>query len=723
MNHHLWSRAAPAESSSRCVACLSTFTSKAASRTISETSKRHLRIGNPAPALYTSVFAAAALPDVQAKGKHRIEWKERIVAVRKQVRELVDEDYQLQQGLPEQGTSSPSWGTFQTRLFNTLSRPIPRNIKRSPRNQPIRSLHTAADIDAETATQDRVLKEVLEKNGLSLEDSKEDFDLAIDGEEVPSWLSHDVIRQKVIRKLALKQLAIRLLLRPAIAHSYGGVLKNYDADSSTPQMNVPDLIFQLDALRRRIRLLKTLKTAYIDDLAKDLRVRRVTDIYQERVKLDKQVRQDTDLYLNGQMSLEELLLRLANNLLQATDPDRTYSLKMMILAFTKTRQNDLGEMVLKTILPYKFPLNSSLIISILTLFRKTKNLKSFDLFLQMLRGEGYPVDMGNLGFFKKKTVNGVEITVPPVHSTNIVFYAALIKACLRFDQPERADAYLLSARAAGCMDDFAILMAYLQFYSIRNDWEKGLQVLRRTLAFIAATTEHPLERVERLVVMMVHLCDSCEKPEVSEAIIEAAVRSGFDWRIAEKQSDVSFQTDPEFLRWHMAQKLSSKQKLAAPVWEKCYSFVNAIGGQLDELTFPESRRWQKLMGTYSEEVLSSVLAGTPAQYRANKMTKSKHFDSPSQTSATARQVDDFQDQQSLVATQQHEITALKGAVAQLKQMVFQLYQTTTTTSPTKNAIASHSSPTDMHELNKQLVPNTSELDGTSAPRSTGFLKS
>ncbi|KAB8078232.1 hypothetical protein BDV29DRAFT_166727 [Aspergillus leporis] len=682
----LWSRAAPAHSTCHCVSCLSTAATGITSRATSAASKRRLRIGNSITALYTSIFAAAALADAKAKDQRRLEWKEKIAAVKEEVNELVDEEQRLLAALTSRRKRRSFNHALPSRQYSTLARSSPQGFRSSIRSIPSRSIHSEAGLkeDSETLVvggvdtgleggrDSQILRElVAESEDPLLDDANEDYGLGLEDDTIPAWLSFDVVRQKVIRKLALKQLAIRLLLRPAIAHTYMGLRMKYDVDHSVPRLNVVELLAELNSIRRRLRHLKTRRDADIDDLAKDLRVRNMKDMARERMNLDQEVRRDTELYLSEKMSLQELLLRLANNLLQATDPDRPYSLKMMLIAFAKGRQNDLGDLVLKTVLPHKFPLTSSLILSIFTFYRKSKNLKGFDLFLEMLRGEGYPVDMNNLGYYKRRVINGVEISIPPVNTTNAVVYSTLIVATLRFDQPDRADAYLQAARAAGYMDDFSTLNAYMKFYAIRTDWDKGVQTIKRALAYMASSTEHSVDRLERLAVLMVHLCDSCGKYDVSEVIITAAINSGFDWKSAEKQLDVEFPFDPHFRRWHVADDTSAKEYQNKPVWERCYAFVNSISEQLNDLALPEdegsAKKWHKLMGTYSQEVLSAVLAGPPAQY------KKQNQNSP-QKLLTAFDVENerFHRAESTAEAQQKEIMTLKDEVAQLKQMVFEL---------------------------------------------------
>ncbi|KAE8322073.1 hypothetical protein BDV39DRAFT_184436 [Aspergillus sergii] len=708
----LWSRAASARSSCHCVSCLSTATPGLTSRAASAASKRRLRIGNSVTALYTSIFAAAALADAQAKDQRRHEWQEKIAAVKEEVNELVDEEQRLLATISARRKRRSLFnGVLTSRQYSTVAGSSPGQIRSSIRDIPTRSL--AADTHwqdtYETRLRDgletysnekdecdsKALEDLVAESEDSLFSDSDEYGFRLGYDDFPEWLSNDIVRQKVIRKLAVKQLAIRLLLRPTIAHSYMGLRMNYISDGSVPKLNVAELLHELNQCRIRLHELKSIRDLNIDDLASDLRVRNIEEMTWENRKLDQDVRRDTELFLEGTMSLQELLLRLSSNLLQATDPDRPYCMRMMLLAFTKCRQNDLGDLVLKTLLPNKFPLNSSLVLSIITFYRKSKNIKGFDLFMEMLCGDSYAVDMLNMGYFKRTVINGVEISIPPTHTTNAIMFSTLITACLRFNQPDRANAYQQAARAAGYMDDFATLFGYLRFYGIRRDWTEGVATIKRALAFMASSTEHELHRVERLVVLMVHLCDMCERYDVSEAIIVAAVENGFDWRSAQRQVDVKFSFDPHFRRWHVAEDASTMGAIKEmPLWKRSYAFVNTVGEQLNDLSLPEeessARKWHKLVGTYSQEVLSAVLAGPPSKHK-------KPGEGGQQNLLKTIDVENnrFYNAEVTAKAHQKEIIALKDQVAQLKRMVFDL---------TKQSALNHSqtSPQDLGQIKDKL---------------------
>ncbi|PYH44522.1 uncharacterized protein BP01DRAFT_67781 [Aspergillus saccharolyticus JOP 1030-1] len=685
----LWSRVTPAQSTCRCVSCLSTVSQGVASRGATTASKKRLRLGNSVTALYTSIFAAAALADAQAKGQRRNEWEEKIAAAKGEVNALLDEEERLVEAIfarRSQGGDAAS----PTLRAGTQTRPTSHRYQWPTTNLSSRSYHTSRKAALSKSSQyiDENSIEQLDKISEDplLEVTEEDNLWHLEDFDTPQWLKESLVRQKAIRKLALKQLAIRLLVRRGVAHSYQGLQMKYAVDYSMPVANVPELLSHLDKLRNRMKDVKASKRANIDDLEAEMNALSAQEQVTERHKLDGEIFRDTNLYLSNRMSLQELLLRLANNLTKCTNPDRSLALKHMLLAFTKTRENDICELILHAIIPHKFPLTSSLIISILNFFRKSKNLKGFDLFLRQLSGEGYPLDMGNLGLYKSVVVNGIEIQVPPVDSANAVIYGTLIRSCLRFNQPDRADAYLQVSRASGYMDDYATLSSYLGFYAIRFDWPRGIQALQRTVAFIGSTTEHRPTRVERLIVKMVYLCDECGQPELSNKIIEAFVKSGFHWKCAEKQLDLSFKRDVKYDRWKAALAAAGPEAAQASrrtMWEKCYSFVQAVSEHLENLTTERAStaQWQDMMKKYAQDVLSAVLAGPVAMHKATEEGGTGDLAQDDRTTLLkeiSQQAQEIQQQNAAVVNaQKSEIATLQAEIAQLKRMVFDLHRTVT----------------------------------------------
>lgn len=660
----LWSRAAP-PSTCRCFSCWRPASKGVTSRAATAASKRRLRIANSVTALYSSVFCAATMADARAKDKRRAEWEEKIAAVKAQVSELEDEEHRILESLSSH-KRRPIGQYFGRRVSHKL--PPVRHYSTAP------NLAREKDQPRSDASPDgRILLEVynefLANSSTAVEnelmdDVQEQNDSLTAADSMPRWATRDVLRLQAIQKLAVRQLSIRLLLRPSVAHNYAGTNMNYAADFELPRINIHGLFKELNSIRRRIRHLKESKDAYIGDLVEDLPVSRLRAAQEERDKLDAELKQDIWLCYHHQMSLEELLVRLSRNLLRSPLPDRPAAFKQMVTVFSDMHQNDVVHLVLKSILPNYFTINFSLIIAILTCFRKSKDLKNFDLFLQMLRGEGYPVNIGK-NYFKTKEVNGIEVTVPPLENYNLVIYSALITAALRFDQPERADAWHHVARNTGFMDNFATMYAYLKFYTIRNDWEKGVNVLRRALAFMVSSANHRQGRVERMIMWMIELCDACGQSRVSDALISAFVHSGFDRKAPERQLDCVTSVDPR--RWNSIPESVGVDRLELPVSAKCSIFTSIIGSQADELlgtTEPSvSKQQQRMMSQFSQGVLSSALPTAPVQTQPPNHDHGE-LGSVSKYYYVKKPAPD--------EGRQDEVKALNAEVARLKEVVAQL---------------------------------------------------
>ncbi|CAI7595991.1 unnamed protein product [Penicillium discolor] len=630
----LWSRAVSKQSSCRCVGCLSTTANGVTSRAATS-SKRRLRIGNSVTALYGSIFAAAAIADASVKDRRRHDWDEKIAAVKAEVSELVDEEERILASLQSRREIRGLNRLIQARGFGTVPR-FPPGIQSPGSFNRIRAFHTERTRLNAVGVQ-TLENQPAEENEHTI-DEQDESEIFLPQETLPSWVLEDDLRLKAIQKLALRQFAIRILLRPAIAHRYSGV-------------NVAQLLEELNNLRHRMNTLKTNRHATYSDITQEYAASQLGEMQREREALDAELTNDIHIYTSQQMSLQELLLRISNNILSARDPDRPTAFRLMIMAFGQTRQNDLVELLLRTLLPNRFFLNPSLVITIITFFRKSKNLKDFDLFLKMLGGEGYSVNLGSRGVYKHRTVNGMDLIVPSLNSSNPVIYAALIGAALRFDQPDRADAWLQAARGGGFFDSWETLFTYLRFYSLRRDWDKGVNVLKRAVTYLLSSTDHRLDSVERLLGRMVGLCDSCDRLDASDALVRAAVHSGFDPRLLSRQSDSGpfVHADPK--RWSKAAKQTPKENIDRPLWQKCYDFGNTFGEYLSQIEVPVedtfARRNAKLADQHADNALFTALGRgrTPASGQG-------------QTPAGN--------------TVNEDISTLKGEVAQLRELIYEL---------------------------------------------------
>ncbi|OQE44756.1 hypothetical protein PENCOP_c002G05752 [Penicillium coprophilum] len=668
---NLWSRTVSKQSSCRCVGCLSTTANGVTSRAATA-SKRRLRIGNSVTALYGSIFAAAAIADASVKDRRRHDWDEKIAAVKAEVSELVDEEQRILASLQSRREDRGLNRLIQGTGFGTVAR-FPPGFQSPTSFNRIRAFHT--ERTRFNAVGARMVENQPAEEDEHTIDEQDESEIFLPQETLPSWVLEDDLRLKAIQKLALRQFAIRILLRPAIAHRYSGVSMNYAADFETPQVNVSQLLEELNHLRNRMNTLKTNRHATYSDITQDYAASQLGEMQRERETLDVELTNDIQAYTSQQMSLQELLMRISNNILSSRDPDRPTAFRLMIMAFGQTRQNDLVELLLRTLLPNRFFLNPSLVLTIITFFRKSKNLKDFDLFLKMLGGEGYSVNLGSRGAYKHRTVNGIDLIVPSLNSSNPVIYAALIGAALRFDQPDRADAWLQAARGGGFFDSWETLFTYLRFYSLRRDWDKGVNVLKRAVTYLLSSTDHRVDSVERLLGRMVGLCDSCDRLDASDVLVRAAVHSGFDPRLLSRQSDSGpfVHADPK--RWSKAAKQTPKENIDRPVWQKCYDFGNTFGEYLSQIEVPtESACNGKLADQHADNALFTALGRGRTPGSGKGQTPGGN-------------------------TVNEDISTLKGEVAQLRELIYELR---------KHHISDPSTKDPHNPTTEQILPPSSE---------------
>lgn len=560
-----------------------------------------------------------------AKRKRRQEWDDRIAAVQEEIDDLMDEERRLLESLSARKPRQLSTTTVQSRSYRagnsvgsiesrnaqllanrafstkTIAKekaPAEENATNEYMDEDNWAITQEAHIDKaasaektpfnETNRKDRIDEEAVEKAD---EDDYGDFDdgFSTMNTIVPRpepdfiWEQSSILRIKAIQKLAIQQLTYRFLLRPSVAHDYSGLPVEYRLDDSSGA-HTSVLLSRLRGIRQRLYSLKYIRNSAYDDLMSNVDLEELDELRTERERYDLLLKQDIDQFMKNKIRLPQLLSLISENLSICEDPDRPEAFSLLITFFNRLHQNDLSDMVIKCLVPNLFKLSTPLIVAIVTHFRKTKNLKDFDLFLQMLRGEGgYPVNLKTL--WVKKNVNGITVTVPPTGSFSPLLITSVITATLRFDQPEKAEAYLHVARVHGFVDNMSTLTAFLRFYGIRNDFESGSSTLVNALNFLSSTSEHEEDRVSRLILCMADFSARCGRHHLCEMFLDAAVRSGFDCRLAHVSEHSRSETNyllGTLKKWRRAQINSaaefSQQDLT--LHEKCTKFVDLTAAKV-----------------------------------------------------------------------------------------------------------------------------------------------
>lgn len=507
--------------------------------------------------------------DADAKMKRRNEWDKKIGEVKEEVKVMRDEEILMLENISSRRRRrAPTTPLIRRRHYSTM---------------PAYASPTPPKIRQDELLREDIGKDTLETHELPLSDPALDVagqpdldgDSSTPGYETSNWVSNDPLRTRAIQRLATKQLAIRFMLRPTLAHNYSGTRMNYAPDFELPKLNTEELLDELNSIRRRINTLKYSESQEIlDPLLEDSLWSDSVKLREERQQLDDQLFSLLRLR-SREFSSPELLLRICDNLLSTQEPISPTAMSLLIQHFVWSRENDIVTIILRTLLPSRILLSTSVIMSTLNFYNRARDLHGFESFLRRLQGVGGAVNIPKR--WTTSRVGNVEVAVPPAPGHPYVF-TELICASIKFEQFEKADAWTQIMRQTGYGEDHAVLGTYLRCYAEKSDWEKGAPFLLKAVTFIMSTRSHKDGAIERLIVYMLLLCRACQKPQLLSDIIFAAIESGFQWEPAYNKSDRIPLIQEVLISWRNAAKESTTSTTSdRTTAEKCYSFGTKIG--------------------------------------------------------------------------------------------------------------------------------------------------
>ncbi|KZZ89526.1 hypothetical protein AAP_04281 [Ascosphaera apis ARSEF 7405] len=586
--------------------------SNAVTRRTATAASRRLVIGNAVTAFYSTIFAVAVLFDIQMKGQQVEQWQKQLDTVKAEMLELQNEEARLLQNLEARRKVRQLALPMQRRQYSTQA---PRSqysggtgfLKRrtavqapavGPAMSTSTSDSTSPDIKSDSIDASRPhtklfphitvpspesthlpqdISEILDFGSNETEDPFQDEEF----EGNRDYSSGDALREEAIRRLAVRQLAIKLLLRPRIAHTYGSTPRQDQTELQLPRNSTGDLLDELASVKKKIRSLKYERNASFNDILDDtMNLARKERLRQEREELSLELRALVREHLEAKLSLTDLILLIAKNLLSSEEPIPSADITLLVTHFTRTRQNDLVRMVLETLLPNKFDITVSVIVSSINYFNKARDLFGFDGFIRFLQGLSSPVNIPVL--WRTVDVHGVEVAIPGTSRYPWVMNA-LIAAALSFDQPQRAHAWLHLLRETGYAEGPEVLGSYLRWYSVTPNWEKGRHILLRSLAYLMSTAAFTQNTTERLILYMIIFCNCSGKHELSYEIVTAAAKHGFDWHASFNKRDIRLSVRLATKQWKLAQEKS--QHMVAedrPIEERCYDFAKSIESSIQK---------------------------------------------------------------------------------------------------------------------------------------------
>lgn len=518
---------------------------------------------------YSTIFATAMVLDAGAKTKRREEWENKIGEVKDEVKAMQNEEARILENFlssrRRRGEVSAS-PLLRRRHYSTTA---VRNAFAQPRNYQDETQPDGIVKNASLATFEPPLSESTPETA---EESRSDDNPEPQVDD-GFWVSNDPLRTRAIQQLATKQLVIRFMLRPTVASSYSGVHMGYPHNLELPKLNTNELLDELNSIRKRMNTLKKSESKTLDPLIQEISWRRLGQLREERSQLDDKLH-SLLFQKSYDTSPHEILLKICDNLLSTEEPISSTAMSLLLQYFVRARENDLASIVLTSLLPAKIQITGSVIMNSIHYYSRSRDLYGFEGFLRRLQGFGGPVNMDRL--WNTRRIGYVEIAVPPLPKHPFIFNA-LICAAIKFEQFQKADAWLLMMRQSGSDEDHSTLGAYLRSYGEKGDWEKGAPFLLRAVTYIMSSKEHKSGVIERLIVYMLAFCRNCRKTDLFFDIISAAVKNGFNWRLGHNKKDTSYLFQDVFKSWREAtEKSVTSTTFDRTTAEKCQSFGTMI---------------------------------------------------------------------------------------------------------------------------------------------------
>ncbi|PGH14099.1 hypothetical protein AJ79_03216 [Helicocarpus griseus UAMH5409] len=625
-HHCFWSRYALSTASCRCVSCARSSSNAVAGRASTAAGRRRLYIGNSVTVLYSAIFATAMMFDADAKTRRRTEMEKRIEAMKEEVKELQIEEARILDGLAARRKVRKLALPLQRRQYSTVS---------ATALQPPAARWGYQSSDP--SSNPLLAESVENKESITVRDRPEMITDVFDKELPKEWdpaeieerfkrqndlAAQDVLREKAMQILAMRQLTIKMLLRPSIAHSYDDVIADYGESFDHPRIKLQDYLAELQTIKRRITRLRFQEKEPFDDLVRNVTILEQDTLRQQRQELHNSLQDTFTSYRRREITLQRLLLAVSENLLASEEPILPQTVELMITQFTRNKQNDLVRMVINSLLPNRVRMTPPIIVSTINFYSKTKDLFGFDWLLRLLQGDSVSVNLSLL--WETVRVGDVEITVPPKPRHQFMM-EALISATLSFNQPQKADAYLHLFRRSGYNEGIYTLAAYLRFYTVSPNWRKGGFVVLRTVAYIMSTKSHKDGTINRLILYMIDLCNSCKKHELSAVITKAAVEAGIDWRPSDNKRDRRRSILEAIKQWRLAAEdipadISACNKTFG---ERCYDFAKKIEQPIQrslDYSKPAQLHDVHLEQKYIEDSFSLRHAGQMLQSRDGEPT-------------------------------------------------------------------------------------------------------
>lgn len=178
----------------------------------------------------------------------------------------------------------------------------------------------------------------------------------------------------------------------------------------------------------------------------------------------------------------------------------------------------------------KLPIGDHDLFVILTELARRKHVQKFDGLMRDLTMSPSPINA--IGRWTWERSNDIQVPVPA--SYNPALLMTLIHCALRFDQPQKAEAWSEILRRTWVdVNDRTqktplqqVFTNWMRYYEVQGNWRRGVAWLDAAQKWAITVASFDMYSLQRLAVGMLGLCFACGKSQEYEEILNAAIDSG-----------------------------------------------------------------------------------------------------------------------------------------------------------------------------------------------------
>ena len=178
----------------------------------------------------------------------------------------------------------------------------------------------------------------------------------------------------------------------------------------------------------------------------------------------------------------------------------------------------------------KLPIDDHDLFVILTELARCKHVQKFDALMRDLTMSPSPLNVTSKWTWEQ--ANEIQVPVPKSHHPALL--TTLVHCALRFDQPQRAEAWSEILRKSWVdvndptqktpLQQF--FTNWMRYYEVQGNWRRGVAWLDAAQKWAITVASFDMYSLQKLAVGMLSLCFACGKSREYEEILNAVIDSG-----------------------------------------------------------------------------------------------------------------------------------------------------------------------------------------------------